>query len=249
MSAATFLADPNLLEGVAVGDTVLLDADIAHHIHVARIRETESIDVVNGRGLRATGTVSGHRFHIQSLQQEAPAPLEIAVAQALIKGDRLERAVEMMTEIGVSRFIPWQAEHSVVVWSAEKAQRNRGKWVNLVHAATEQSRRSFTPEVDPCLSTQQLCTLFPEFDQVLILEESGGLPGASIPRGKILVVVGPEGGISPGERAAFAAGANVTSLTLGSAVLRSATAGVVATTYLWTRSGVWDTSAPSTVEG
>jgi len=253
VSTPTFLAEPALFEGVTPGSTITLGSATTHHIRVTRIKESESIDVVDGHGTRYSGQVSpGGEFHIQKIVHESAPRLHITVAQALIKGDRLERAVEMMTEVGAMSFIPWQAEHSVVSWSKEKAERNSQKWTNVVRAATEQSRRSFVPSIQPLAVGTQLASQCANFDHVVLLDEVkqvAGAPHIALTSGKILVVVGPEGGISDSERRAFETQNNVHSLTLSESVLRSATAGIVGLTYLFTSSGEWNGRSPEVMQG
>ena len=253
MSTPTFLADPALFSGAAIGSTIALDASTAHHIRVTRIKESETIHVVDGRGTRYSGQVSPDGiFQVLGIVQEPAPRLQITVAQALIKGDRLERAVEMMTEVGAMSFVPWQADHSVVSWNKEKSERNHQKWTNVVRAATEQSRRSFVPSVEPLVVGARLASISDHFDQVVLLEERdpvGRAKGATLTSGTMLMVIGPEGGISDAERDAFRNATNVHSLTLGNTVLRSATAGVVGLTYLFTTAGEWNGHPPGVVKG
>jgi 16S rRNA (uracil1498-N3)-methyltransferase len=237
VSKSTFLVEPEICLNAEIGSTFIVDSATAHHIRVARVKDSEFIDIVDGQGNRYTGQMTGvDTFHVHELVHDSPPPILVTVAQGLIKGDRLERAIEMMTEVGAVAFIPWQADHSVVMWNKEKAERNMHKWLNVVRAATEQSRRSFVPSIEPLVTGTQLADLGANFDHVVIMEESGGLPEVSKMVGKVLLVIGPEGGLSDSERHAFAALDNASSLTLGSSVLRSGTAGVVGLTYLFTRS-------------
>lgn len=250
MSKPTFLVEPAICDNAVVGSTIILDSSTSHHIRVARIKDSESIDVVDGQGNRYTGQVSGgDRFHIHELVHDSPPKIHITVAQALIKGDRLERAIEMMTEVGAMAFIPWQADHSVVTWSKEKIERNTHKWISVVRAATEQSRRSFLPSIEPMVVGAHLAALNESFDHVVVMEENGATSEVSNIAGKVLVVIGPEGGLSDSERRSFASAGNVRSLTLGNNVLRSATAGVVGLTYLFTRTGEWNAPRSQAVEG
>ncbi len=253
MSTPTFLAEPALFSGAAIGSAITLDSATAHHIRVTRIKESETIQVVDGQGTRLSGQVSpGGIFQVQGIEQETPPRLHITVAQALIKGDRLERALEMMTEVGAMSFIPWQADHSVVSWSKEKAERNSQKWTNVVRAATEQSRRSFVPSIEPLVVGARLASDCAHFDHVVLLEELEqrcGVPQVALTSGSVLVVIGPEGGISDSEREAFRGATNMQSLTLGNTVLRSATAGVVGLTYLFTTAGEWNGHSQDVMKG
>lgn len=240
MSAPTFLCDPTELGAATVGCVITVNEQVAHHISVMRISETEPIDLVDGQGTRVSGFVTDKdQFTVESIAIEELPPVRLTVAQALIKGDRLDRAIEMLTEVGVAGIIPWEAQHSVIRWRAEKKHKGRAKWQQIVNSAVEQSRRSHAPVVSPAIDSAQLTQLAQSFDHVLLLEEIGGLPPAGTITGSVLVVVGPEGGVSESERIALGSLSQCQSVTLGSNVLRSATAGVVAVSYLNTITGQW----------
>jgi 16S rRNA (uracil1498-N3)-methyltransferase len=161
--------------------------------------------------------------------------------QALPKGERGELAVEVLTEVGVDRIVPWAASRSVAVWKGERATRSRAKWQATAREAAKQSRRSWLPTVTPLASTSDLATLVAEADLALVLHEDATLPlGAlEVPEaGRIVLVVGPEGGISPDELAVLGdAGAHV--VRLGAEVLRTSTAGVVAVAAVLARTSRW----------
>lgn len=250
MSASTYLVAPGELHKAQVGTRILLPASVVHHMKVARIAVGEEVHLVDGQGKRVIGLLApGDSLEVESIVQESPTTLQITVAQALIKGDRLDRALEMMTEVGAAAFIPWAADHSVVKWTPDKASRNQHKWLNLAQAASEQSRRAFVPDVEAVVNSKELCQRFTDFDQVIVLEESEGSDLGANLTGSVLIVVGPEGGLSSAERQLFTAADNCVQLTLGNNVLRSATAGVVAISYLLTRSGEWDSRTHLIVKG
>ena len=250
MSPPTFLVPAESLAHVHVGSLVVLGKVVSHHIAVSRIQPGEVIDLVDGRGTRVTGvTPRPSEFEVHQIGREKSPLLQITVAQALIKGDRLDRAIEMMTEVGAVGFIPWEADHSIVKWTGEKVERNRLKWVHLVQASVEQSRRSFQPVVHPLVNSKTLVSLFSEYDHVIIMDESGGEDCQSAATGRTLLIIGPEGGLSESERSTFAQFHNAQTLTIGNSVLRGATAGVVGLSYLFTRSGEWGTAHPGSVEG
>jgi 16S rRNA (uracil1498-N3)-methyltransferase len=163
-----------------------------------------------------------------------PAPaLRLVVVQALAKGGRDEDAVESMTEIGVDEVIGWSASRSVAKWT----ERTAAKWQSTAGAAARQSRRSWWPSVVGPLSTSEVATRLSAATLALVLHESASeqLSAIDLPMsGEIVVVVGPEGGISDEELASFqAAGADV--VRLGDTVLRSSTAGVAALSAICAR--------------
>jgi 16S rRNA (uracil1498-N3)-methyltransferase len=165
----------------------------------------------------------------------------ITVVQAIPKGDRGELAVEEMTEVGVDRIVPWAAARCVPVWQGARGERSLAKWRLTAREAAKQSRRAWIPEVTDVASAGQVTQLITEAACAIVLEPAAssglgrlGLPGS----GDLLVVVGPEGGITDAESEAFRA-AGATACRLGPTVLRTSTAGTVAAAVLLSRSGRW----------
>jgi 16S rRNA (uracil1498-N3)-methyltransferase len=226
---------------------VELTGDEAHHaVAVRRTRTGEPVALTDGRGREAAGVVSDTgrrlmRVRVEALtHHEEPSPT-IWVAQALAKGDRGERAVEMLTEIGVARIIPWAAERSVGQWRGERGDKALAKWRATARESSKQSRRPWFAEVAPLMGTTDLVALIRATELTVALHEeaSGSLSQLAVPdTGTVLLVVGPEGGLTDGEvRAMTDAGAHA--IGLGSEVLRTSTAGVAAAAAVLSRTARW----------
>jgi 16S rRNA (uracil1498-N3)-methyltransferase len=138
-----------------------------------------------------------------------------------------------MTEVGVDEVVGWQAARSVAKWT----DRTAAKWTSVAEAAARQSRRTWWPTVTGPASTADVVTRIRAADVCVVLHESASEPIAMLDwtgAGEVLVIVGPEGGISDDELAFFvAAGARPTRL--GETVLRSSTAGVAALAVIASR--------------
>jgi 16S rRNA (uracil1498-N3)-methyltransferase len=238
-----FLTDRAALESDVV---VLSGAEGRHAATVRRLRPGERVDVADGAGLVAECVVAGSGDGGLELtvraRREVPRPdPAITVVQAIPKGDRGELAVEEMTEVGVDRIVPWAAARCVAVWQGTRGERSLAKWRLTAREAAKQSRRAWIPEVTDVASAGQVAQLIAKAACAIVLE-----PGAassfdqlSLPAsGDLLVVVGPEGGITDSESAAFRA-AGGTAYRLGPTVLRTSTAGTVAAAVLLSRSGRW----------
>ncbi|MEI5674533.1 MULTISPECIES: 16S rRNA (uracil(1498)-N(3))-methyltransferase [unclassified Nocardioides] len=235
------------LDGVRVGSPVTVEGDEAHHaVAVRRLRVGESVVLTDGRGTSVVGEVAstGKRvFAVTATTVDtAPAPTPaVTVVQALPKGDRGELAVEVLTEVGVARVVPWAAARSVAVWKGERAEKSLARWRATAREAAKQARRSWFPEVDPLASTDDVVALVGSAALAVVLHEEARLPLAALEvpaEGPLLVVVGPEGGLTDDEVAAFVA-AGATSVRLGDEVLRTSTAGVVAVAALLARTPRW----------
>ena len=244
MTDALFLVEELTADGPAqLGSEVLVGGREGHHAAVVRrIAAGERVLVADGRGRGVRGSVveatkTGLRVRVEELL-EAPEPaLRLVVVQALAKGDRSELAVEMLTEVGVHAIVPWQASRSVVRWSAERGDKALARWRSTAREAAKQSRRLRVPEVGEPVGTAALTARLGAADLALVLHEDAPDPiaGAVLPAtGDVLVVVGPEGGISPDELTAFAA-VGAQPVRVGEHVLRTSTAGVVALAALLNR--------------
>lgn len=227
----------------APGETVLLDGPEGRHAAmVRRIRTGETVVLADGAGRAVSGPVVATGKQTITVQvaehRTEPAPtVRYVVVQALAKGDRGELAVELLTEVGVSEIVPWQAARSIVRWSGDRGTKGLARWRSSAREAAKQSRRLWVPTVTDPVATAGLATRIAAADVALLLHEAaaGTLASVELPQsGEVLLVVGPEGGIAPDELTALiAAGGRPTLLTPH--VLRTSTAGVVGCAALMLR--------------
>jgi len=159
-------------------------------------------------------------------------PPRIVLAQALAKGDRDELAVQAACELGVDEIVPWQASRSVSRWEGPKAVKGRERWATIVREAAKQAHRPWVPEVAAPASTGELATRA-SVERVLILDPSATTRLSEITADDrdIVLVVGPEGGVSDDEIARLTA-AGAERVLLGDTVLRTSTAGPAAIAVL-----------------
>jgi 16S rRNA (uracil1498-N3)-methyltransferase len=225
------------------GGEVLVDGTEGHHaVAVRRLRAGEAVVVADGSGGGVRGEVldatkAGLRVRVTAHLDEPLPAVRLVVAQALAKGDRAELAVEMLTEVGVDEVVPWQASRSVVRWSPDRVDRGLGRWRSTAREAAKQSRRLRVPTVSEPVSTRRLAERLDAAGLALVLHEDATdrIAAVDLPTaGEVVLVVGPEGGISPEELAAFAA-VGARAVRVGDHVLRTSTAGVVALAALFNR--------------
>jgi 16S rRNA (uracil1498-N3)-methyltransferase len=172
------------------------------------------------------------------MAEDRPA-VRLVLVQALAKGDRDELAIETATELGIDAVIPWQSDRSIVRWKGERAAKALGKWQSAVSAASKQARRAWIPEVRAAVDTSGLVKRVEEAALAVILHEDAVRPLRGVLEAwqetgrqeqdpsEVLLIVGPEGGISPREVTKLCSAGAVTAL-LGPHVLRSSTAGPAA---------------------
>jgi 16S rRNA (uracil1498-N3)-methyltransferase len=239
VTAPVFRLDP--LPGA---DVVELAGDEGRHAAtVRRLRVGERIDLTDGRGTLAEGIVAqADRDRLQVRVERrlvVPAPVpRIVVVQALVKGERSELAVELLTELGVDEVIPWEAERCVARWAGDRSAR---RWSAAAEAAAKQSRRAHWPLVAPAARTAEVSRRVGQAGFAAVLSEEAEQPlvGRPLPSSAdVVLVVGPEGGISPRELEAFAT-AGAQAFRLGPTVLRASTAGAAAAAVLLAATGRW----------
>ncbi|MFD6970975.1 16S rRNA (uracil(1498)-N(3))-methyltransferase [Streptomyces sp. NPDC059949] len=240
-----------VVEEVPAGAEFVLDGPEGRHaVSVKRLNPGEAVVLTDGRGGWAEAVVKAAEgkdrlvVAVSSAGREQEPPVRITVVQALPKGDRGELAVETMTETGVDAIVPWQASRCITQWRGDRGAKSLAKWRATAREAGKQSRRVRFPEVAEAMSTKQVAALLAGADLAMVLHEdrdtpSGALATAELPAsGSVVLVVGPEGGVSPEELAVFAeAGAHP--YRLGRSVLRTSTAGTAATAVLLARTGRW----------
>lgn len=202
-------------------DAPALDDDDRHHIErVLRTRDGEEVTVADGRGrwrrcvLRGGGVLEPIA-HVERVEWPSPP---ITIAFALTKGDRPELTVQKLTELGVDRIVPFTAARSVARWDGDRAVRHVERLRKVAREAAMQSRRAWLPEV------ADLATF----------DETAGLPGSALADAggappsvdHQIVLIGPEGGWAPEERAGRP------TVGLGEHVLRAETAAIAAAALL-----------------
>lgn len=239
---AHFYLNESLIEVTPGASVELTGAEAKHAVTVSRMRVGETLSIGNGQGLLVTGEITEADAARLSLRADtvvhaaAPAP-RITLAQALAKGDRDELAIQAATELGVDRVVPWSAERSISRWDATKAVKGRARWESIVREATKQSIRAWLPAVDALQGTKRLAA---RDERILVLDPTGdvALTRLELDDRDLMLVVGPEGGVSDAELRVFReAGAEV--VRLGPEVLRTSTAGPAALAVLNARLGRW----------
>jgi 16S rRNA (uracil1498-N3)-methyltransferase len=231
------LEDSNLIE---------IAGDEAHHaIKVLRITVGEEILISDGAGnwVRASVENIEKKTFIAKVLERGFQPEKsprLIVVQGLPKSDRVKDAIEILVESGVDLIIPWQADRSISKWRQDSLH----KWQSASVAATKQSRRFRKPEIIDGLSLSQLLEIESENSVVLVMHESATIKLSEVVTSKfsgmseIIIVIGPEGGISDSELAVLeGAGAHIVGL--GPEVFRSAHAGGAALSAVSALIGRW----------
>lgn len=231
------------LRQVGESGTFTLPEAEARHASVKRLREGEPVVLTDGGGLGVSGYWggAGQVTGGQRLGSREPRP-RVTVVQAIPKSDRAELAVDLAVQAGADRIIPWQADRCIARWTggrADKTAKARARWAATATAAMKQARRLSGAHVGDLLT--DISGLAGHLEdrpwevadpsvRILVLHEDAATPIADIDLDvdEIVLVIGPEGGVSDRERDALASGSGGQAVVLGPEVLRTATAAAVA---------------------
>jgi 16S rRNA (uracil1498-N3)-methyltransferase len=218
-------------------DNAVLDGPEGRHAAtVRRLRAGESLVLSDGSGGLARCVVDTVErdsvgLVVQRRWTEPRPQPRVVLAQALIKGDRGELAVELATEAGVDEVLPWRARRCVARWEdGPRGDKALTRWRTTAREAAKQARRAWCPSVGEPVDTPALAVRAGQAELAVVLHESAsrGLVDVPMPAsGDLLLVVGPEGGITDEELDTLAA-AGALPVRLGPTVLRASTAGAVA---------------------
>ena len=213
--------------------------DANHAIRVLRMQEGAEFMLSDGKGAwsQVVATeVKKKSMQVQVLDSGFQDPLAttITVVQAIPKGDRAKEAIELLTEAGVDRIVPWLSTRSIGKGSE--------KFAITAREASKQSRRFRIPEVTDMATTAQICEAIKISDLAIAFHESATTKlsdqVSSHNVEHLLIIIGPEGGLTDEEIVAFTqAGAKVA--LMGRPILRSAHAGIAAVSAVSALLKVW----------
>ena len=223
-----------------IGQSYEFNNDDANHaIRVLRMGAGEVFMLADGTG--AWSQVKAFAIKKKSMEVEVIATgfqealaTTITIVQALPKSDRAKEAIELLTEAGVDRIVPWAAARSI--------GRVSEKFAITAREASKQSRRLRIPEVTDIATTEQICEAIQVSDLAIVFHESSDVKLSdcisSHNVAHLLIIIGPEGGITSTELEAFtAAGAKIA--LMGRPILRSAHAGIAAVAAVSALLKVW----------
>ncbi len=238
-----FLADAADLAGDHI---VLAGSEGRHASTVRRLTAGERADVTDGAGSVAECVVTaagpGRLELAVTRRRSVPRPEpSLAVVQAIPKGERAEQAVDLLTEVGADVVLPWAAERCVVQWRADRTAKALARWRSTAVQAAKQSRRAWFPEVTEPATLAQVAARVRAAALAVVLDPDAATPLAelAIPgSGEIVLVVGPEGGITAAEQEVLSQ-AGAVGASLGPTVLRASTAGAVAAGVVLARTSRW----------
>lgn len=228
----------------------IVGGDARHISKVLRMQPGDKVQVVSDDGITALAeieTIDGEAVTVKCLEKlaELHEPrVKITLAQGLAKGEKMEFIIQKAVELGATSVVPVAMEHSVVRLDAAKAVKKIERWQKIAESAAKQSKRDIIPEVQPLQSVKEMLTknscgtkiIAYECEDRMSLKEA--LQNAEAKGGisDLLLIIGPEGGISPAELE-MAREAGAIPVSLGKRILRAETAGLVAMSAIFYETG------------
>jgi len=212
--------------GALASDRVPLDEARTHHVRdVLRLRDDDVLEVVDGAGWRARARLTPEGLRVLERDEPEPPPRpEIAVLQGWAKGEKMDRVVRPVAELGARRFVPVRTARSVPRGGGKPA-----RWRAVAEDALRVSGRSWRMDVDDVIAFDEVFDWMKAWDEgtLAVCFDGSGASGLSDlplePPARVAILIGPEGGFAPEERARVDA-EGLRRVRLGSATLRTETA-------------------------
>lgn len=187
-------------------DMLLEESDIRHIKKVMRMNINDKIEVIYNNKLHICEITSLEPFNIkviEKLDENKKTKIELTVAVALVKEQKMDLILQKLTELGVSRIIPVSMERSIVKLDKERFNKKKVRWESICKEASEQSKRTNIPIIEDIKSIKDLTKEDADLKLVASTKEKEKLLNYYLQSiedcAKIIMVIGPEGGISDRE--------------------------------------------------
>ncbi|MCK8826973.1 16S rRNA (uracil(1498)-N(3))-methyltransferase [Natroniella acetigena] len=239
-----FFVEPSAMTD---GQVTITGQDVRHITRSLRLDSGDKISVADGAGKKyiVELTELTEQFVKGKVQQDFVADVEpatkVTLVQGLPKSKKMDLIAQKTTELGIEQIIPVETERSIVKLKPSKAKRRQKRWQKIAKEAAKQSGRAKIPEVKELTDFEEMLSLAVEYDLALIPweEEEASLKEVIVGNNKVeqvMIVIGPEGGFSKQE-VERAKEAGIKSVSLGSRILRTETAGLATLSMLLYQTG------------
>ena len=233
----------------APGESVLIQGSDARHIQtVLRYKPGDRIGLLDGSGVEYEAKVERLSSKgvdltiIKTFSSKTESPVQISVAQALLKEKKMDAIVRHLTELGISRWVPFLAARSIPRPNPKNMAARIRRWETISKEASKQCRRSRLVQIDTfktfgdVLAASKVHELKILFWEAETGQKTSGLPPPTQKIKNIFLILGPEGGFTE-EEISQARDAGFVTTALGPRILRSETATIAACTLIQYRYG------------
>lgn len=223
---------------ISSGKIILKDSDIHHIKNVMRMQEKDKIEVVYDDKLHICMLTSLDPLSlevIETKESESNLSLDITIAIGLVKEQKMDLILQKLTELGVNRIIPVAMERSIVKLDHERFQKKKIRWQSICKEASEQSKRTSIPQIEDIHTIKELASLTADYKFLCQTTEKEKMLNNYLQNiknyAKIIMVIGPEGGISKEEESLLISN-NYHKVSLGPLIFRVETAAIYVASVL-----------------
>lgn len=234
-----------------MGDAIEISGAEARHIQrVLRLKKGDEIVLFDGKGMEYWGAIESQKLHRITVKirttgtPRRESPIDVILGQGLLKGNKMDYVLQKNTEMGVSAFFPFISSRTIPILGRGQDERKWNRWKRIVVESAKQCGRIIPPRVEDIRDLGSILELsFHDFVKLILWEKEEislkeRMREIDKNSGKILLLVGPEGGFCEGEISA-AKGKGFITVGLGPRILRSETAGVAMLSILQYEFGDW----------
>jgi len=229
-----YFADLPATDALGNMPIITLDADASRYLSkVMRYKVEDSVVLFNGDGnnynARIVSIDKTVQVRIESANEnDTESPLSITLVQSLAKGTKLDLIIQKATELGVTRVSPVTTERTVLQLDQKRMEKKLEHWSKIAQSACAQCNRSVVPVIEPVMDLKQWLKSHTDEHSLMIQPGATQTFADLKPKSEINILVGPEGGFSDTELA-LAIETGVHTVRCGPRVMRTETAGLVAT--------------------
>ncbi len=217
------------------GKTITLEEAPSRHIsQVLRLQPTNKLTLFNGNGQQYNACLqSCSKLKVEAkitsiTENITESPIQFALALGISKGERVDYALQKAVELGISSFTPLFTERTVVKLKGDRLEKRLNHWQKIAIAACEQSGRNTIPSIDEAQRFDDWIVKAKQGTQLILHPDAtSSLNMLPVPDESVLLLIGPEGGLSKKE-ITIAEANGFTPVRLGPRVLRTETAPIAA---------------------
>ena len=213
---------------------ILEDSDIHHIKNVIRMKNNDKIEVVYNKKLYICNIDNIEPLSLsigKTIEEENKLNLDITIAIGLVKEQKIDLILQKLTELGVNKIIPVSMERSIVKLDEKRFQKKKERWESICKEASEQSKRTSIPEITNIMTIKELKELDYDLKLIASTKEKSKMFNSYLQNtkkyDKIIMVIGPEGGISEKEEN-YLIDNNFNPVSFGNLIFRVETAAIYA---------------------
>ena len=209
---------------LSLNEEIKLREDILYHLKKVLRGTNETFRLCDEEGKIYLASLKGDKALIRNyLDEHNELNVDITAIISLIKSDKFELILQKLTELGVKRIVPYNAQRSIV--KEKKSEKKLERYKKILTEASEQCHRNFIPEIVNAIDFKDIDKYMSEINLIAYEKETPGVKSDLKDKKSITFVIGPEGGFTEREYQSFV-DKGFKSVSLGKRILRAETAAI-----------------------